>query len=287
MKPLHLILALEWPFLIISLALSSWGLSFIIDQRDYKPGTLFPQYGYQIITYTSTWLSTSTSNATPVSTIARSTYTGTMTLSPNEYGTAYYSSEYSRIGSIPPFEPITNRAAIPTQTPTNNELIKRAYWADHSGNYTNVYGSVDADPHSFVSAMVIPFSFLVASLAARILITAIYFAHIKIKQPNQKAQHQWNEALVSLTTIFVVIMWGAGIAAFSSYGGYYDDTVSQSVGLIVSMVFYGLSCIFSVIALVFMCMELHKSKKAKLDQNQQNQNKIFSYDSHVSEASSV
>jgi uncharacterized membrane protein len=281
MKLLYLTLALEWPFLVVALALSSWGLSFIIDQRDYKRGSLFPEYGNQIITYTSTWLSTSTSNATPINTIARSTYTVTATLSPNEYGTAYYSSVYSRIGSIPPFQTITKRAAIPTQAPTND---KRAYWADHSTEYTNVYGSLDGDPRSFVAAMVIPFSLLVASLAVRILITVIYFAHLRFTHLTQKAKHQWNEALVSLTAIFIVVLWGSTISSLSLYGSYYNDTISQSVGLLVTIVFCSISCISSVFALVFMCMELHKSKKGNQLQNEKN---TFTRESIASDTSSA
>lgn len=286
MKLLHIILALEWPFLVVALALSSWGLSFIIDQRDYKRGSLYPQYGAQIITYTSTSLSTSRSNATPVSTITGKTYTITRTLSPNEYGTAYYSSVYSMIGSIPPFHPNSKRATIPTQAPTIEKRdafvqpIKRTYWANHSGNYNNVYGSLDGDPRSFVAAMVIPFALLVASLAARVLITTIYLTHSHFKKPT----HQWNIALVTLTTLFVVILWGSAISGLSIYASYYDDTLSDSVGLIVTIIFCSISCISSVIALVFMCMELHKSKKL---QHHKHNNKTITRDSFVSETSSV
>ena len=286
MKLLHLILALELPFLIVALALSSWGLSFIIDQRDYKPGSLYPQYGAQTITYTTTSLSTSRSNATPVSTITGKTYTITRTLSPNDYGTAYYSSEYSMIGSIPPFNPNTKRAAIPTQAPTNIKRVelaqpaKRAYWANHSGDYNNVYGSLDGDPKSFVSAMVIPFALLVASLAARVLISTVYLTHSQFKQPT----HKWNIALVTLTTLFLVVLWGSAISGLSLYASYYDDTLSDSVGLIVTIIFCIISCISSVIALVFMGMELHKSKKGK---EYQYHNKTATRDSFVSETSSV
>lgn len=295
MKLLQFALILEWPFLVVALALTSWGLSFIIDQRDYKRGTLYPQYGDQIFTYTSTWLSTVTSDSTPVSTVARATYTGTRTLYPNEYGTAFYSSEYSMIGSIPTFQPITKRSAIPTQAPAQNFVRapivhRRAYWADHSDEFSNVYSSSDGDTHSIVSAMVIPFSLLLAALAVRVLLTPIYLAHLHFGGLTEKGQHSWNEALVSITTIFVVVMWGSAISGFYFYCSLFEDSLYKSIGLILTIIFCGIVCLSSVFSLVLMCVQLHKGKKIRsfqMNNNEEKKSSRASDNTLTSEASSV
>ena len=255
MKLLHLVLILEWPILVIALALSSWCLSFIIIQVNTGDTKLYTRQDNEFIPHSKAILSTSKINTRPLSTVAGSTHIIDRASHPDDLK--------STVGSIPTFDLIPEKLTNPNQslklTPQrrNDESIQlksRAYWAD----YRNVYGYEGERSGIFP----ITFIILVIALAVRVILTPIYLLHFRFGDFNRKQEHSWNIALVTITIIFTLMLWGIVISGFYFYCDTFADTIYKSVGLIVTIIFCGLACLSSVFSFVLMCMEVDKSRKA-------------------------
>lgn len=295
---LHIFLLIEWPILAVALGLSSWGLWSLCDAlrfnqlagtpEGFESGDYGFNYGTQLVSFTSTRTSTSTGPDGVKTTITTATQP-TRTLYPYAHGTIAYTSIYSLIGSIPP--PVTSlttssthstsatatgtgatntaAAAQPTREPSSSIVrrdddahapFRRRSWSDNSGTYYHGLYNVYGDAPGYLGGLITCFAFVVAAFAVRLLLTPVYLLHGARQTSSHKTRHGWAVALVTVFTLAVIIVLGAGIAGFVLYADYYDETIPGAPGLIVTIVFWALASLTSIVALIMACVELHRIK---------------------------